>query len=300
MIVLLGNRISLYYAHGEIFNPEAKLVQVDINQEEIGRNRSIDLGIVSDIKAFMAEACRIIDKNGMGESLKGKFRPWIEFLKEKEKYQKDMASLNWKSPNTPIHHMRICSEVDKFMDRPDDIVVGDGGDTQVWMSMTRTMKQSGHYLESGIFGCLGVGLPYAQAAKLLYPEKRVCLVTGDGSIGFNFMEFETCIRKKLPVVVVICNDKQWGMIRHAQEVKLGRSIKEGSEIGMVDYHKAVEAFGGKGILVENPDDIRPALEEAFAANIVSCINIITDPVPISPGSLALAQMGGIDVSKFME
>ncbi|MCP4665475.1 MAG: thiamine pyrophosphate-binding protein, partial [Deltaproteobacteria bacterium] len=300
MIILLGNRISLYYAHGEVFNPEAKIVQVDIAQEEIGRNCSVDLGIVSDIKAFMAEACRIIDKKGIAESLKSTFSPWIEFLKEKEKYQKDMAGLNWESSNTPIHHMRICSEIDKFMDRRDDIVVSDGGDTQVWMSMTRTMKQSGHYLESGIFGCLGVGLPYAQAAKLLYPDKRVCLVTGDGSIGFNFMEFETCIRKNLPVVVVICNDKQWGMIRHAQEVKLGRCIKEGCEIGMVDYHKAVEAFGGHGSLVENPDDIPGALEEAFASGVVSCINIITDPVPISPGSLALAQMGGFDVSKFME
>jgi acetolactate synthase-1/2/3 large subunit len=105
------------------------------------------------------------------------------------------------------------------------------------MSMTRTARRSGHYLDAGLFGCLGCGLPYAHAAKLLYPGKRVCLITGDGSIGFNFMEFETAIRKKLPVVTVICNDQHWGMIRHSQEVKLGRYIKEGTEIGMVNYHK---------------------------------------------------------------
>ena len=166
--------------------------------------------------------------------------------------------------------------------------------------MTRTVRKTGHYLESGLFGCLGVGLPYAQAAQLLYPDKRVCLVTGDGSIGFNFMEFETCIRKKLPVVVVICNDKQWGMIRHAQEIKLGRVIKEGVDIGMVNYHKAVEALGGRGVLVEDPDDIAPALEEAFASGVTTCINVMADPTPISPGSLALAMIGGVDVSKFME
>ena len=300
LIVLLGNRISLYYASGDFFNPETKIVQVDIKEEEIGRNRTVDLGIVSDIKALLKEVNGIIDDKGAGESLKGKFEPWIQFLKEKEKYKKDMAMFDWKSTDSPPHHMRICAEVDSFMDRNDDIVVSDGGDTQVWMSMTRTVRQTGHYLESGLFGCLGVGLPYAQAAQLLYPDKRVCLVTGDGSIGFNFMEFETCIRKKLPVVVVICNDKQWGMIRHAQEIKLGRVIKEGVDIGMVNYHKAVEALGGRGVLVEDPDDIAPALEEAFASGVTTCINAMADPTPISPGSLALAMIGGMDVSKFME
>jgi acetolactate synthase-1/2/3 large subunit len=90
------------------------------------------------------------------------------------------------------------------------------------------------------------------------------------------------------------------MIRHAQEIKLGRIIKEGVDIGMVNYHKAVEALGGKGILVEAPDDIAPALEEAFASGVTACINVLTDPTPISPGSLALAMIGGVDVSKFME
>lgn len=298
LIILLGNRISFMYAKGDVFNPEAKKVQVDINQEEIGRNCSVDLGIVSDIREFVREMNHLIEKAEVGTLLQQKFAPWVELLREKDKEQKGIAAFNWQSDKTPIHHMRICAEVNDFLDREDDIVVGDGGDTQVWLSMTRTVRKPGHYLESGLFGCLGVGLAYANAAKLKFPEKRVCLVTGDGSIGLNFMEFESAIRKKLPIVVVICNDKQWGMIRHAQEVKLGRVIKEGSEIGMVDYHLAVEALGGKGFLVENPSDIKPALEEAFASGKPSCINIITDPEPISPGSIALASMGGVDVSKF--
>ncbi|MBI9085514.1 MAG: thiamine pyrophosphate-binding protein [Desulfobacterales bacterium] len=299
LVVLLGNRISLYYASGEVFNPAAKIVQVDINQAEIGRNRSIDLGIVSDVRSLLAQVNRLMDTGNLAQSCRERFAPWVAHLKEKASFSKDLARFNWESDKTPIHHMRTCAEVDRFMDRPDDIVVADGGDTQVWLSMTRTVRRPGHYLESGLFGCLGVGLPYAQAAQLRYPGKRVCLVTGDGSIGFNFMEFETCLRKGLPVVVVICNDKQWGMIRHAQEVKLGRCIAEGTEIGMVDYHKAVEAFGGKGVLVEAPEEIAPALADAFASGKTACINVMTDPEPISPGSLALAAMGGHDVSQFM-
>ncbi len=300
LIVLLGNRISLYYAYGDLLNPKAKLVQVDIQPEEIGRNRTIHLGIQSDIKALLAALNRGIAEKGNAAILRQRFAPWIDFLKGKEKEKKSFGALVWESKATPPHHMRICAEIDKFMDREDDIVVSDGGDTQIWMAMTRTARRSGHYLDAGLFGCLGCGLPYAHAAKLLYPGKRVCLVTGDGSIGFNFMEFETAIRKKLPVVTVICNDQQWGMIRHSQEVRFGRFFKEGSEIGMVNYHKAVEALGGKGFLVERPDDIRPALEEAFKANVPVCINVMTDPKPISPGSIALAMIGGTDVSKYFK
>lgn len=299
LVVLLGNRISLYYASGEVFNPAAKIVQVDINQAEIGRNRSIDLGIVSDVRSLLTQVNHLMETGGLAESCRERFAPWVAHLREKETFSKDLARFNWESDKTPVHHMRTCAEVDRFMDRPDDIVVADGGDTQVWLSMTRTVRRPGHYLESGLFGCLGVGLPYAQAAQLRYPKKRVCLVTGDGSIGFNYMEFETCVRKGLPVVVVVCNDQQWGMIRHAQEVKLGRCIAEGTEIGMVDYHKAVEAFGGRGYLVESPEEIAPALQDAFASGKTACINVMTDPEPISPGSLALAAMGGHDVSQFM-
>ncbi len=300
LIVFLGNRISLYYAYGDMLNPKARLVQVDIQPEEIGRNRTIDLGVNSDIKALLAALNRMISEKGIGPALQRRFAPWIEFLKSKETEKKNFGALVWESKAIPAHHMRICAEINKFMDREDDIVVSDGGDTRIWMGMTRTARRSGHYLDADLFGCLGCGLPYAHAAKLLYPHKRVCLVTGDGSIGFNFMEFETAIRKKLPVVTVICNDQQWGMIRHSQEVKLGRFIKEGVEIGMVNYHKAVEALGGKGFLIEDPDDIRPALKEAFAENVPVCINVLTDPKPISPGSIGLAMIGGADISRFLK
>ena len=106
------------------------------------------------------------------------------------------------------------------------------------------------------------------------------------------MEFETSIRKGLPIVVVISNDLGWGMIRHSQEIRLGHAIEDGTFIGKVDYHKMVEALGGNGYYVEKPEDIRPAIEEAFKSGKTSCINVMTDPTTISPGSVALANLGG--------
>ena len=292
LVILLGARISLYYIFGDLFNPDAKLIQVDIEAEEIGRNRSVDLAIAGDAGGLLEACNQIIDERDIKEELREKFSKWISPLKQAEKDGKEQALPDRESEDVPIHPMRLAHEVDKFMNRQDDIVIADGGDTQVWMGMTRTMLQPGHYIDSGLYACLGVGLPYANAAKLLNPNKRVCLIIGDGAVGFNFMEFETAIRKELPNVVVISNDLGWGMIRHSQELRIGHAIENGTLIGHINYHKLVEALGGKGILVEKPEDIKSALEEAFASNKTTCINVMTDPTTVSPGSVALANLGG--------
>jgi acetolactate synthase-1/2/3 large subunit len=291
LVIFLGTRIGLYYIFGDLFNKDAKLVQVDIEPEEIGRNRSIDLPIFSDIGGFLKVCNRIIDEEGLSEKLQQGFQGWIEALKKADADGKAEARPNWESDNLPIHPLRLAREVNDFMDREDDIVVADGGDTAIWTGMTRTVRKPGHYQDSGLFGCLGVGLPYANTAKLLHPDKRVCVMIGDGSVGFNFMEFENAIRKQLPIVVVISNDLGWGMIRHSQELRIGHAIEAGTWIGKVDYHKLVEALGGKGIFVERPEEIRPALEEAFASGKTTCINVMTDPTTVSPGSVALANLG---------
>ena len=293
LIILLGNRINLYYVFGNIFSADAKVVQVDIEPEELGRNRSIELPVMSDVRAFLQECNELMDQDSSLAELPGKFEPWVASLREMDEQMKTMANEQWESDAVPIHAMRLAAEINRFMDGENDIVVADGGDAQVWMGMTRTARSGGHYLDSGLYGCLGVGLPYANAAKLRNPDSRVCLMIGDGSVGFNFMEFETAIRKGLPIVVAISNDQGWGMIRHSQQLRLGEAIPTGTELGIIHYHKLVEALGGKGMLVEQPGDIRPALEEAFASGKTACINVMTDPATISPGSVALANLGDI-------
>jgi len=290
LVLLLGSRMGLFYMFGNIFNAQAKIVQVDIEPSEMGRNRHVDLPVLSDVSAFLGQCNRILREGNSGQ-LRKRFAGWISTLEGFHGHGKAFGKINWESENTPIHPMRLACEINDFMDREDDIVVADGGDTTTWMGMTRTVKKPGHFLDYGLYSSLAVGLPYANAAKLLYPEKRVCLIAGDGSIGFNFMEFETAIRKRLPIVVVISNDLGWGMIRHSQEIRLGHAIEDGTYIGKVDYHKMVQALGGKGMLVERPEEIRPALEEAFASGKVSCINVMTDPTTVSPASMALANVG---------
>jgi acetolactate synthase-1/2/3 large subunit len=291
LLIILGTRISLFYMFGDVFNPAAKIAQVDIEPEEIGRNRRVDLPVAGDLKAFLAACSRILDNKADPSSLRARFTGWFEKLRAEHQKGKETAEKDWRSESVPIHPLRLAAEIDAFMDRPDDMVVADGGDTTTWMGMTRTINHPARYLDYGLFGSLAVGLPYANAAKLCFPERRVLLISGDGSIGFNFMEFENAIRKCLPIVAVISNDLGWGMIRHSQEIRFGHAIEACTYIGRVDYHRMVEAIGGKGFFVERPEDIRPALEAAFASGKVCCINVMTDPTTVSPGSMALANVG---------
>lgn len=181
-------------------------------------------------------------------------------------------------------------EIRNFLD-DDAIVVADGGDTQVWTMLGVGVSLPGCQLSSGPFGCLGVGVPFALAAKLRHPERQVLTTMGDGSAGLNIMEFNTATRFDLPIVMVVSNDCSWGMIRHSQNAAYGPGRLVGCELGDVAYEKVVEALGGYGERVDRAADIRPALERAFASGKPACVNVYTDRSVATPMGVMLAQLG---------
>ncbi len=294
-VILLGTRLCLYHANGDLYNPAARIIQVDIEPEEIGRNRSSDLAIFADIKGLLDQCNMLIDESGIGDTLKETFKPWIDELRKEHLERKELQKFKTESNSIPIHPARLAKEIDNFMDRADDVVVTDGGDLPSWVLTTRTCRGTWNEMASGLFGCLGVGLPYANAAKLVRPQSRVLLCSGDGSMGFNFMELETSIRKKIPIVVVIGNNNLWGMTSNSMRNRFGHLVPDTVELDYVPYHKMMEALGGKGMLVEKPDDIRPALEEAFTSSMTTVINVMIDPAIIGPASEAMATMGDAEV-----
>lgn len=291
-IILLGNRLCLYNATGDLYRRDAKIIQVDIEPEEIGRNRSVDAAIFGDIKRLLQGCNQWIDAQGAGEFLRERFTPWVAQLQEENDNNKELSKFHYTSDQVPIHPARLAKEIDRFMDRPDDIIVYDGGDMPTWMLSYRTCVAPWNEMASGLYGCLGCGLPYAAASKLIRPQSRVMLCTGDGSIGFSFMELETCVRKGLSIVVVIGNNNLWGMTANSMKLKFKRHIPDTVELNFVPYHKLMEAIGIQGFFVENPADIGPALEAAFDAGGPAIVNVMTDPGIMGPGSAGLAMIAG--------
>lgn len=282
-VIFLGTRINLFTMYGALFPVDAKIIHANIDPVEIGRNRNVSVGVMGDV-GIVADQLKDALK---GKVKADKFSSWVKELKKEEKFSYDSVKEDINSEMIPIHPQRLMVEIDEFLGK-EGIVTADGGDTQTWIGMMRRSFGARRFLESGMFGCLGVGIPFAVTAKLLNPKEKVICVTGDGSLGFNFMEINTAMRFNLPIVIVVSNDLGWGMIRHSQGLKFGGEKRLATELGDVDYHKMVEAMGGYAERITKPEEIKPALKRAFDSGKVSLINVMTHPDIISPGSYALA------------
>ncbi len=286
LVMILGARLSLLLLQGKppVIAYGAKVIQVDIEGSEIGRNRNVDVGIVGDVKEVLKGLLVLAQNKNWSHD------DWKNTIKEKCLTIETGIIGPLKKQTDPIHPAYLMSEINSFLDR-DAILVGDGGDTQVWAGMVRDVCEPAHYLETGLFGCLGVGIPFALSAKLKYPDKQVLLISGDGSTGFNMMEFDTAVRFNLPIVMVINNDCSWGMIRHLQNVSMEEELRCGCELGEVHYDKVVESLGGYGETVCRAEDIKPALLRAFESKLPACINVYTDREAISPFTMMLYDLG---------
>ncbi len=286
LIFLVGTRISLFFAHGKIFNPAARLIHLTIDPGELGRNRVPELGLVADAGRALGQLAAAAE----GKIKPENYKEWHEELKKAEKSSLEFFQSQLEDKELPMHPLRLCRELDESL-AEDDILALDGGDTQIWMNMLRRNRAPGATLESGLFGCLGVGIPFALAAAMAYPDKHIHLLTGDGSVGFNFMELQTALCRCLNVTVVVNNDNAWGMVKHSQMMKYGPERCCGVEIGEVPYHKMLEALGGNAVEVEKIEDVRPQLEKARKRGGVNMLNVHSRPGIVSPGSIALANIG---------
>ncbi len=286
LVMVLGARFSFMLLQGRppLIPAEAKVIQVDIEGSEIGRNRAIDLGLVGDAKEILKGLIPLAREQTWS------FTEWRETLRKSVNDTRKAMIASMTRNKDLIHPLDLMLEINDFLDR-EAIVVADGGDTQVWTMMGREVYQPGHFLGSGMFGCLGIGIPFGLAAKLKYPEKQVLVTMGDGSAGLNLMEFNTAVRFNIPIVMVVCNDCSWGMIRHGQRMTFKDGQLVGCELGQVAYDKVIESLEGYGEAVTRKEDIKPALKRAFDSKQPACINVYVDPEPVSMGSLMLASVG---------
>nr|BBH93448.1 hypothetical protein KTA_16470 [Thermogemmatispora argillosa] len=269
-ILAIGTRMDFRLNHGRppLIPAEARLIWFDLAGEDIGVNRGADVGLVGDVGLAMRQVAAA-SKPYSGE------RAWLRFIREEEAraWERDAAALN--SDAVPIHPMRLCKEIRDFIDE-ETTVIGDGGDIVSYGGRVINVYRPGYWLDAGPMGTLGTGTGFAMAAQLARPGKRVLILHGDGAFGLNGMEFESMVRHKLPVVSVIGNDGAWGQIKHPQKALIGHATAAELAPG-IRYDKMVEALGGYGELVERPEEIRPALERAFASGLPACINVLIDP-----------------------
>jgi acetolactate synthase-1/2/3 large subunit len=283
VVLILGARLGLFTGGSSesMLPKDARLIQVDIEPEEIGRNRDVDLGIHADC----GEMLRALNASARERNWP-KHADWIMATRQASEMFGVMFGNEIVEAKTPIHPYVLADAIVRTASR-DTILAVDGGGTSSWMEMAGQVYKGGHWLSHGYLSQLGTGMPFAIAAQVAHPEKRVICVLGDGAVGFNFAEFDTMVRHQLPVVVVVNNDQQWGMSAHGQDLIYGQGHRVVTDLASTRYDLAAAGFGCHAEHVVEPGDLLPALERALASGKPACVNVVTDPSVISPVTLAL-------------
>ncbi len=262
--LVIGTRLNFIAGYGmpPRWAADLKVIQVDICDEEIGRNRPIDVAIVGDAKMVLRQ---LIEEGR--DAFKGHTElPWIETLRGYDQRSAEKAAALLNSDAVPIHPLRLCKEVREFMDR-DAIIVVDGHEILNFARQSIPTFVPGHRVNAGPNGCMGVAVPFGLGAKVAKPNTQVIVLSGDGSFGFNGMEIDTMMRHKIPVMTIVSNNGGWASVG---------GMSAGRDLEFSRYDKMAEVFGAHGEFVEKPHDIRPALERAKASGKPSVINVITD------------------------
>ncbi|MEE9618088.1 MAG: thiamine pyrophosphate-binding protein [Anaerolineae bacterium] len=292
LVLLVGTQMGQHENYGRPpqWGPpeQQKVIQVDVDPEMIGRSRPVDLALVGDARATLAglieEVEAISEPRSPSERLD-------EFRRQSQEWERNLAALA--REGKPIHPAKLMTEVAEFFPR-NGILVMDGGNTSLYCFQYQRVYEPRSFLWTSKFGHLGTGVPYAMGAKLANPERPVILVTGDSAFGFNLQELETAYREKLPFICVVSCDYRWGMEVPGQILTLGANNLVGVDHSRPRYDEVAKGFGCFGAYVEDPAEIRPALESAQRSGLPAVIQVVIDRDAnvFPPGLMEFATAGG--------
>jgi acetolactate synthase I/II/III large subunit len=279
VVIVAGAPVDFRLGFGEAFADGARVVHLESHSSlltdnvplaaAVGAPLDVTLGALADALSSPADT-----------------KEWVEVLRSEEEVRHAAAQVELSSPQTPIHPMRVYGELSKVLDR-DAIVIGDGGDFVSYAGREVASYEGGSWLDPGPYGCLGCGPGYAIAARLAHPGRQVCLLLGDGALGFSGMDLETLVRLRLPVVIVVGNNGIWGLEKHPMKALYGYDVAADLRPG-IRYDQMMIAFGGRGELVTDPEALGGALRRAFDSGEPYLVNVLTDSGVAYPRSANLA------------
>jgi acetolactate synthase-1/2/3 large subunit len=268
VFICAGVLLDFRLGFGRSIPEDAKIIQLDIENELIGTNRSADAAVVGNLAATFDSMLDKLATNGLD------FSDWRDQMIEREAELEAAFSAQRNSDEVPSDPLRMCREIRDFVADKDVILIGDGGDIVAQASKVLPVPGENCWMDPGPLGTLGVGMPFALAAQLAKPEKRVLIIYGDGAFGLNGFEYDTAVRFELPIVGIVGVDGAWGQMARPQAAVYGANRVVATMLNYTRYDKIVEAMGGHGEYCERPEEIGPALERAFASGKPALVNVV--------------------------
>jgi len=242
----------------DTFAPHAKIIHIDIDPTSIRKNIQVTIPIVGDCKMALIELNRLLNEDGLVID-KEKTKPWLEQI---DKW-KSTAPLSYDQTDTikPQYVIEKLYELSKGS----AIVTTEVGQNQMWAAQYYHFDRPNSFITSGGLGCMGFGLPAAIGAQLARPDRLVVDIAGDGSIQMNIQEMATAVQFKLPVKIVILNNKYLGMVRQWQQLFYDKKYVSTDIDVAPDFVKLAEAYGAIGLRATRPEEVVPVLKKAIEA-----------------------------------
>ena len=272
VVIMVGTRLDnqMNFGNAPFFPDTTKVICVNGSHEEIEFNRSADIVLLSDPGAFFDAL----------DTIKPFDRTWFNNNRQKrgEWVEQTLAEIP-QLDNDKIHPLQLALDVQSAMN-DDDWLVIDGGNTHFWSEIAVNIsgyqgRKLGNILHPGTFSMLGVGVPFATAAKLNNPQQNVVVISGDGAFLSGGLSIEAAFQENLPIVVVIDNNGGLDCISQQQERLFASKKHFATDFRDIPFHSMFEGLGGHGELVEKRADIIPAVKRAIASGKTACVNVKT-------------------------
>lgn len=285
VVIMLGGRLDnqMNFGNPPLFPATARLICVNGSAEEIELNRAADKVLLSDPGAFLDVLVQLkhdqrwqLDHSWFDEQ-RARRGEWVA--------QTLTALDNDNSATVEIHPLQLVLNVQSAMDAKDWLVL-DGGNTHFWSEIAINVagwrgQELAGILHPGAFSMLGVGVPFALAAKLTHPEANAVVISGDGAFLSGGLSIEAAFQENAPITVVIDNNGGLTTISQQQERLFGHDRHVATDFRDIPFHTMFEGLGGYGELVEDPAEVVPAVQRASSSGRTACVNVRTRGV-ISP------------------
>lgn len=270
------------------FAPKARIVHIDIDPTSIRKNVEVDVPVVGDCRLSLQGVMEICDTRFAGEDWADKHADWLDEVGE------------WKESKPPAYQKNGNIKPQHVVEALFEITGGDAviatevGQHQMWTAQFYAFTKPRTLLTSGGLGTMGFGFPAAIGAQFALPDKKVIVVAGDGSLQMNIQELATAVANRLPVKVVILNNRHLGMVRQWQELFYNGNYSSTNMEAQPDFVKLAEAYGAEGYRIEKQEDMLPVLKKALATPSPAFIDVMVEReenvYPIVPAGAALDEM----------
>ncbi|TVP90227.1 MAG: acetolactate synthase 3 large subunit [Pseudomonadaceae bacterium] len=262
VILCVGARFDDRVINGASkFCPNAKVIHVDIDPASISKTIRADVPIVGPVDSVLTEMVAMVKEHNLRpakEALTSWWKQIGEWRGEGRMFPYDEGDGSIIKPQKVIETLWEVTKGDAY-------VTSDVGQHQMFAAQYYPFDKPNRWINSGGLGTMGFGLPAAMGVKLHYPDADVVCVTGEGSIQMNIQELSTCLQYNLPVKIITLNNQALGMVRQWQDMQYGSRHSHSYMESLPDFIKLAESYGHVGIRVEKLEDLKPAMERAFAS-----------------------------------